>query len=392
MKAERERSGKTNVLLLGIVSFLNDLSSEMIMPILPMFITALGGGGLVVGLVGGVRESVSSILKVLCGYWSDKSGRRKPFVVWGYVSSAVFKFLLAFSRVWSHVLIFSGLERVGKGMRTAPRDAIIAESMPAERGKGFGIHRAMDTAGAIAGSLLVFLLFWFWGMGFKTIILIAAAIALSSLLPLHFVSSRRREPQEMTFKISLQGLPTGLRSFILVSGVFALANFSYMFFILRAQTAFSGKAAIGIPIFLYVIFNVAYTLLAIPFGILSDRIGRRKVLIMGYLLFALTSLGFSLFRSTVAFLVLFVLYGMVYAMVEGNQRAFVSDLSPEGLKATALGTFHTVVGIAALPGSLIAGLLWQRVSPSATFLYGAVLAFLSVLLFASLWGSLERRG
>lgn len=187
MKNKYLKGTGANILLLGFVSFFNDLSSEMIMPILPMFIKSLGGAGLIIGLIGGLRDSVSSILKVLCGYWSDRTGKRKIFVSSGYLTSSVFKLFLAFSKSWQHVLIFAGLERTGKGLRTAPRDAIIADSMPEEKGKGFGIHRALDTSGAILGSIIVFLLFWFKGFDFKSIILFAAIISFISLIPLYFV-------------------------------------------------------------------------------------------------------------------------------------------------------------------------------------------------------------
>ncbi|MHA1743887.1 MAG: MFS transporter [Candidatus Heimdallarchaeota archaeon] len=369
-----------NILLLGIVSFLNDLSSEMVIPILPMFITALGGSGLIVGLIGGLRDSISSILKVLAGYWSDKYGKRKIFVSSGYLTSAFFKLCLSLSKMWQHVLAFASLERIGKGLRTAPRDAIIADSMPKERGKGFGIHRAMDTLGAIAGSIVVFLLFWFFGLSFRSIILVAAVLAFLSLIPLYFVKERKRKAQNINLKIGLKNLPKPLKLFILVSGVFALANFSYMFFILRAQEFFVGRSSVGIPILLYVFFNIFYATFAIPFGRLSDKIGRRKVIVFGYLLFSLTSLGFVFLSSLPAFIALFALYGMVYAMVDGNQRAFVSDLSSEELRATALGTFHTTVGLAALPASLMAGILWQ-INPSMTFAYGAIVSAVSVALF-----------
>lgn len=383
MKNKYLKGISLNVLLLGIVSFFNDLSSEMILPILPMFITALGGTGLVIGLIGGIRDSVSSILKVLCGYSSDKTGKRKIFISSGYLTSSVFKLFLAFSKIWQHILVFGGLERVGKGLRTAPRDAIIADSMPKERGKGFGIHRVLDTFGAILGSIVVFLLFWFLGFDFKSIIFIAAIFAFLSLIPLHFVKEIKRKKQDITFKIGLKNLPRQLKLFILISSIFALANFSYMFFIIRAQGFFTGKLSIGIPILLYVLFNIFYAVFAVPFGSLSDKLGRKKLILFGYFLFSLTSLGFAFVNSLIALIFLFALYGLVYAIIDGNQRAFVSDLSKEELRATALGAFHTTIGLIALPASLIAGFLWQSIAPEMTFIFGFIMSFIAVLLF--LW-------
>jgi len=370
-----------NILLLGTVSLLNDLSSEMIMPILPMFVRALGGAGLAIGLVGGFRDSISSILKVFCGYWSDRTGKRKIFVSSGYLISSLFKLFLAFSKTCQYAVIFAALERVGKGLRTAARDAIIAESMAAERGKGFGIHRALDTSGAILGSIVVFLLFWFFGFGFKLIILIAGVIAFASLIPLRFVKEDKRKPQKITLKVGLKNLPKSLKLFVLISAVFALGNFSYMFFIIRAQQFFTAKLSIAIPILLYVLFNIFYAAFAVPLGVLSDKIGRKKIIILGYLLFSLTSFGFAYLTSLPAFIVLFALYGITCATVDGNQRAYVSDLSSQQLKATALGTFHTTIGLMALPASLIAGFLWQNIAPNTTFIYGGILGFISVLLF-----------
>lgn len=382
MKNKYLKGISANVFLLGIVSFLNDLSSKMIVPILPMFITALGGAGLAVGLVGGARDSISSILKVFSGYWSDRTGKRKIFISSGYLTSAVFKLFLALSKTCRHAVIFAALERVGKGLRTAARDAIIAESMATERGKGFGIHRALDTSGAILGSIVVFLLFWFFGFSFKRIILIAGVAAFASLIPLHFVEERKTEPRDITLKIGLKNLPKSLKLFILISAIFALGNFSYMFFIIRAQQFFPGKLPIAaVPLLLYVLFNIFYAALAIPLGIVSDKVGKGKVIIFGYLLFSLTSLGFAFLTSLPAFIVLFALYGITYAAVDGNQRAFVSDLSSQQLKATALGTFHTTIGLMALPASLIAGFLWQNIAPEITFIYGSIPGFISVLLF-----------
>ncbi len=388
MKNKFLKGISANVLLLSIVSFLNDFSSEMIMPILPMFLTALGGTGLVIGLVGGLRDSISSLLKVICGYWSDKTGKRKIFIFSGYLTSGFFKLLLSFSTIWQHILVFAGLERVGKGLRTAPRDAIIADSMPVQRGKAFGVHRAFDTTGAILGSAVVFILFWFLGFSFKRIIFIAALLAFFSLIPLRFVKEEKAKPQDITLRISLKNLPKSLRLFILIAATFDLARFNYMFFILRSRQFFAGRLSIGVPILLYILFNVFYAAFAAPFGVLSDRIGRKKVIVFGYLLFSLTSLGFAFlpvigegFALIMIFIVLFALYGITHAIIDGNQRALASDLSSKELRATALGTYHTIIGLVELPASLIAGFLWQYVTPAASFIYASIVSAISVILF-----------
>ena len=384
------RLGIGNVILLGLVSFLTDVSSEMMMAILPMFIVALGGTALAVGLIGGLGDSVSSILQVFSGYWSDKYGKRKPLVFLGYLVSALSKLFLPFSTIWQHVLILRPIERIGKGVRTAPRDAIIADSSTVEvRGKAFGIHRAMDTGGAILGSVLAFILFWLLGMDFRFILAVSALIAFSALLPLHPVKDLKRGGVKgLTLNVSLKILPKKLKLFILVATVFALGNFTYMFFILKAQEfllkVYSGKITIAIPILLYVLFNIVYSLFSIPSGILSDKIGRWKVLMVGYLVFGLTCLGFALLNSLASLITLFCLYGLAYALVEGNQRAFTSDLAAGEFRGTALGTFHTSVGLATLPSSLIAGFLWQYFGSTATFIYGFVLSITAmVLLFYS---------
>lgn len=370
-----------NVLLLGVVSFITDASSELIMPILPMFIASIGGAGIAVGLIGGLGDSLSSIMNIFSGHFSDRLGKRKPFIYLGYGLSALMKLFYPFSRVWPHLLLFRVLERTGKGVRTAPRDAIIAESAKKEvRGKAFGIHRALDTSGAIGGSILAFVLFWFLNMGFESMLLIAAFIAFIALPPIHFVKEEEKKPVERELRIGLKGLSRELKLFILIASVFALANFTYMFFILKAQQAFTAREAIGVPILLYILFNLVYALLAIPAGVLSDRIGRPKVLLMGYMAFALTSLGFAFASSLLPLIALFTLYGSAFALIDANQRALVSDLADKDLRGTALGTFHTSISIATLFSGVVAGALWEYVSPNVTFLYGGGVAVMASLL------------
>lgn len=370
-----------NVILLGIVSFLTDISSEMILPLLPMFITALGGTGLIIGLIGGLADSISSLLKVFSGYWSDRKGKRLPFVFGGYGLSSISKILLSFSTLWQHAVIFVSLERVGKGLRTAPRDAIIAESSEGERGKAFGIHRAMDTSGAVIGSAIAFILIYYLGLNLETLILSAGIIGFFALVPLLFVKEKKKKPVVSSLRIGLKSLPKDFRIFVIIATIFALGNFTYMFFILKSQSAFfDPKMAIAMPILLYVWFNVVYAIFSIPAGILSDRIGRKKVLTFGYGLFAVTCAGFMFSNSLVLFIIFFAFYGVVYALIDGNQRAYASDLISDDLRGTGLGTFHTAIGLVALPASLIAGVLWEYVDPNVTFIYGAVMGILAAIL------------
>jgi MFS family permease len=378
---KNQKGGFRNVIILSIVSFLNDLSSEMIMPILPMFLESLGATGKIIGLVGGIRDGVSGLLKVLCGYWSDKTGKRKVFVYAGYGISSVFKLLLGLTKTAGGAVIFSSMERIGKGLRTAARDAIIAESVKqSQRGKSFGIHRGMDSAGAVLGASLAFVFLQFTGLGFSTVIIISALIGLASLVPLRFVSEPEESKNNAKLKLSLSILPRPLKLFILVAGIFALGNFSYMFFVLRAQHLFTGKWATTAPILLYVLFNIFQSALALPLGLLSDRVGRQKVLIFGFGLFAVVSFGFVFLNTLPFYIILFALYGVVFAAVDGTERALVSDLAGPESRATALGTYSTITGLAALPASLIAGFLWDK-SPAYTFVFGGVMAITAIAVF-----------
>ncbi|MFQ6051846.1 MAG: MFS transporter [Candidatus Hydrothermarchaeota archaeon] len=369
-----------NIILLGIVSFLTDASTEMILPVLPMFITTLGGSGLIIGLIGGLGDSIASVLKVFSGYWSDRLGRRKIFVFSGYATSSISKLILPFSKTWHYVLILIPLERVGKGLRTAPRDAIIADSVSSEViGKSFGIHRAMDTSGAILGSILAFVLIYFLNLDIRNILLIAGIVALTALFPIHLVREEVKKKEHI--KITLNGFSRSFWLFIIVASIFALGNFTYMFFILRAQDFFTGDYAVSMPVLLYVLYNIFYSAFSIPSGILSDKFGRKNVILIGYSLFAFTCLGFAFLGSLTLLIVFFAFYGLSYAFIDGQQRAFVVDLSPEKLRGTALGIFHTVSGIATFPSSLIAGFIWQFINPEITFLYGFIVVSTSILLF-----------
>ncbi len=378
-----------NVVLLGLVSFLNDISSKMIEPILPMFITLLGGDSRIVGLIGGLRDSIASLLKVVSGFYSDRIGRRKPFVFFGYFLSSVFKLLLGVSRTPIAVLFFMSFERLGKGLRTAPRDALLADSMPKHRGKSFGVHRFFDSLGSVFGAIIVLLLIWFLRLDYKVIIIIAALLGFFALIPLFFVKEPSVKKETSVSVVSKQSLfklgflSRELKLFLVVSSLFALANINYMFFILKVQDFFvTDISKRTIPILFYILFNTFYSFLAIPFGRLSDRTSKPFVLLIGYFVFAITMLGFAIFDSLVSFAFLFILYGVALAMINSNQRAFVADLS-RSFKATSLGVYHTLVGVLALFTNVLAGFLY-KLNPSLTFYYAfsmSIIAFVALFAF-----------
>jgi len=370
-----------NIKFLGLVSLFNDISSEIIQPILPLFITSLGGGSLAIGLIGGFSNGLPSIIEIFSGYWSDKMGKRKPIVVAGYSLSAFAKLLLPFSMVWQHIFVLRTIERSGKGIRSAPRDAMISESAVKEqRGRGFGLHRAMDTLGAVIGSLLAYYL-WKGGLDFKTILIIAAILSIVALIPFIYVREGFSLPKTRG-SLSLSDLSPELRKFLIISSIFAVGNFSYMFFILRAQEFFTGLSSIGDPLLLYAFFNVIYAVFSMPMGILSDKVGRKSLLTLGYALFAATAAGFSIVSSVAGLVVLFALYGLVFSIVDASERAFISDLSRATMRSSSLGIYYGVIGFAAIFSGLAAGGLWARLGPSATFLFGAALAALAA---TALW-------
>lgn len=365
-----------NIIILGIVSLFTDISSEMVFPLLPLFLViVLGAGPFIVGIVEGFAESTASILKVFSGYWSDKVRKRKSFIFSGYTLSTLSKIGFAFSQVWQHLFVLRVVERVGKGLRSAPRDALIAESCREDaKGKAFGLHRAMDTTGAIIGPLMAFALLPL--LGFRKLFLASAIPAGIAVLLILFVSESRREIAERDeTKIEFRALPRSLRLFIAIATIFALGNFSYAFILLAALRAGISQEHI---ILLYLLFNIVYASFAYPLGVISDRIGRRPVIGIGYLSFAFVCLGFAFLSSPAFVAILFAFYGVFHALVEGSQRAFVSDLALPQLKGTALGAFHTAVGLATLPASLIAGALWS-LSYQYTFLFGFGLSMTALI-------------
>jgi len=378
-----------NIILLGLVSLITDASSEIIYPLMPFFLKFLGGAaigvGLIVGIVGGLRDSLSSILKAVSGYWSDKIHRKKPFVAAGYTISATSKLFFPLTTTWQELTVINVLERTGKGIRDAPRDSIIAESSEEKKGRGFGIHKALDTAGAIIGAFIAFMLILLIAPHsgpeklsvMRWIFLVAAIIAFFSLIPLIFVKEKRQQALAK-YRIGFRNLSRKYYFFILITGLFAFGNFTNLFSILRVGSFFTDEWEILVPLILYIWFYIIFTLLSIPSGIWADKYGKGKILSIGYGLFGLTCTIFIFAQSVIPFIIAFGFYGLAFAFIDGVQRAFIADIVEPENRGTALGTFYMVIGIAALPAGLIAGFLYG-LNPSLTFLYGAIIALISMV-------------
>ena len=380
-----------NVRLLSWISLLNDLSSEITLTALPLFLrNVLGVPTAVIGLIEGVADSTATLLRVFSGYLSDRLGRRKPLVSTGYSLSSLTKPFLYFAITWPLVMFIRFADRVGKGIRNAPRDALIADSTAPEfRGRAFGYHRALDTGGAVIGlaaaALIVFLAqgttFLLRRSTYQALVLVAAVpgFLLLGLLPLVRDvpgAAGERAP------LSVRGFDRHFYIFLGAALVFTLGNSSDAFLILRAQT-------LGVPV-LYILvmlvgFNLVMSLSAYPAGAISDRVGRKRLIVFGWLVYALIYLGFALAGSAAWVVGLFVAYGLYHGTTQGVANALVADLVPPARRGMAYGLYNTVVGVAALPASVVAGLLWDAFGPAAPFFLGAGLALVAVVGLAAVF-------
>jgi len=374
-----------NVFVLGLVSFFNDVASEMIYPIVPIFLTSvLGAPVAIVGLIEGIAESTASVLKVISGWLSDKLQKRKPFVVAGYSFSAISKILLSLAFSWPFVLFARFVDRFGKGTRTSARDALIAESSDiSARGKSFGFHRALDTLGAVVGPLIALLAIHFLDNNFRLIFFLAFIPAcIGILLLLFFVKERKKEAGlSPAINLSWRNLDPSFKIFLLISFVFALGNSSDAFLILRAQNL---GLSVTLVVLAYVLFNFTYAIFSMPAGIISDKIGPKKVLFSGFLLFSIIYLLFGLTNNSLILWFLFPFYGIYMALTEGVGKAYISNLVPQEKTGTAFGVYQTTIGLCTFFASLIAGLLWTYIGVSAPFIFGSVMAIISAFLFVVL--------
>jgi MFS family permease len=403
--ARAQRRLPRNVLALTTTSLLNDISSEMLINLLPLFLfNVLGVRTSVIGLIEGVAETTASLLKIFSGWFSDRIGMRKGLAVLGYSLSTFVKPLLYFATTWSWVLGVRFAERVGKGIRTAPRDALVADSIDERRrGLAFGVHRAGDTAGAVIGIAIALLVLLAAQRGsatltrssFQVIVLLSlipAALAVIVLvLGVQEVSPTERVTDYLRPKRAEEQIPRTrgfdrrFRLFLLIMLLFTLGNSSDAFLILRAQTV--GLSVIGV-MGMMLTFSLVYALVSAPAGVLSDRVGRRRLLIGGWVIYTLVYLGFARAEAGWQVWLLMSIYGVYYGLTEGVAKAFVADLVPVDRRGTAYGLYNAVVGLAAFPASMVAGVLWQGVGrwdgfgPAAPFLLGAALALTASFLLA----------
>jgi MFS family permease len=374
------------VLVLAAVSFLTDASSEIIYPLLPIFLTTvLGTSAAAVGAIEGAAETTSALLKLASGWWSDRASRRKPLVVAGYALASLARPLVAVAQSAAQVLAIRLTDRVGKGIRGSPRDALIAESVdPAIRGRAFGFHRAADHAGAVVGPLIAFALLRWEQLPLRTVFLFAALPGVLSVIVLVLgvrETPRHARAASATKKAGVPSLDVSLGrafwTFLASVLLFTLGNSTDAFLILRANQL--GVSVALIPI-LWAALHVVKSAASVPGGALSDRFGRKPLILAGWAVYAAVYIGFGRATETWHAWALFLAYGTFFGLTEGTQAALIADLVGQARRGTAYGWYYLAVGIGALPASVLFGLIWDRVSPRAAFDVGAGLAFAAALV------------
>ena len=384
-KSETTRKGVRNIIILGLISCFADISSEMVYPLIPLYLTAaFGATPALVGIIEGIAESIASLLKVFSGYISDRFQRKKVLAFAGYSTGVLYKIALLFAGSWTGILLARVIDRFGKGIRTAPRDVMVSESADKkEMGKAFGIHKMLDMAGSAAGILLSSILIKTIGdNGYQEIFafsIIPIVIALFLFFFIHEKREKRATIQREHFWKNISKLDGRLKLYLFVTFLFTLGNSSNSFLLLRASDVGFDSSS---TILLYFLYNLVASILSIPCGKLSDRVGRKRLLVSGYLVFSLVYLGFAFCGSRPLMVLIFIGYGVFTAMITGVERAFVAEIAPPQLKGTMLGLQSTLAGIALLPASVIAGFLWDGIGAFAPFLYGSAMSLLAASLLA----------
>jgi len=373
-----------NVWVAGWVSFCMDVSSEMVYPLVPLFLSStLGASKSAIGLIEGLAEATASLLKLFSGVLADRLGKNKLLMELGYGISTASRPILALATAWGVVLASRLTDRIGKGIRTAPRDAIIAASTRSEHlGLAFGVHRAMDTAGAVVGPAVALAILAFWAGDYRLVFwlsMIPGALAVALIV--WFIHEDRPTPAAQTSaRWVLRGWDARFLGFLGAVGLFSLGNSSNAFLILKAQHVGAEPALIS---GVYLAFNLVYVLTSIPGGLLADRFGRPAMILTGFGLFGISYAGVALAVSVWQIIAGFLLYGCYMGLTDGVQRAYLAELAPPDRKATGFGLYHMVVGLGILPASLMAGVLWDYVGPAAPFWFGALLALLAALVFVA---------
>jgi len=373
-----------NIVFLGLISFFADLSTEMVYPLIPLYlVSSFGATPALVGVIEGIAESLASLLKVFSGYLTDRFRKKKALAFSGYAAGLLYKFALLFAGSWAGILGARVIDRIGKGIRTAPRDVLVSESADKDSmGKAFGLHKALDMSGAALGLLvLYFIIRTANGIyDYKRLFLLSAIPAVLGLCMFIFVKQNKQTQESKTrepFWKNVKKIDGQLKLYLLVVFLFTLGNSSNTFIILKAKA--SGFNDVNV-ILLYFVYNLTASLLSMPLGKLSDKIGRKNLLVPGYIAFALCYLGFAFAATPPIMITVFVLYGIYTAMITGVERAFVAEISPAELKGTMLGLHSTIAGIALLPASIVAGLLWNSFGSAVPFIFGASLSLLAALL------------
>jgi len=371
------RESRNVIRVFSLASFLNDFGSDMIYPIWPLFVTSfLGVNMAVLGFIDGLGDALVSISQAVSGYLSDRMRKRKIFIWTGYLFGSSSRIGYALSTVWQHLIPFRILDRSGK-IRGAPRDAIVADvSTKENRGKNFGLLRAMDNLGAVCGIITCIVLFNIYYLGYRNLLLLASVPSLiAALLILTFIKDK--ETEKIYKGLSLKDITFNFKLFLSLSALFSVGSFSYSFLLIYAQEF--GFETSFIPV-LYLVFTGVASLFSLPFGKLADRFNRKFVLILSYLFWGLVCLGFVYVESYLGIVFLFTLYGLHRAALEPVQRTFVSELSPTNHRASMLGAFQMIVGLCALPASVIAGLLWTSFGKLTPFYVSLVLTCLTIVL------------